>query len=107
MILALCVENDLANLLHVKIHFFTYKTIETVSTYHIPSKIVKHTLPETFSINKQQYMYNIHSIILSEKNTKPIQITRKDLEELQKQMCTKILTIRITNVDDLYRVSFR
>ena len=107
MILALRVENNLENILHVKIKFFTYKTIESESIYQIPSKIVKHTLPETFSINNEKYFYNIHSIILSEKNTTPIQISQKELESVQKEISTNILTIRITNVDNLYRVSFR
>lgn len=107
MIFALRVENNLATLLHVKIQFFTYKTIESVSTYDVPSKITKETLPKTFSINNEKYLYNIHSIILSEKNTTPIQISQKELESVQKQISTNILTIRITNVDNLYRVSFR
>ena len=59
-------------------------------------------LPETFSINKQQYMYNIHSIVLSEKYK-----AHSDAKIWKTQKNVQILTIRITNVDNLYRVSFR
>lgn len=107
MILVLQVENALPHNIQVDVNFFTYKNVEMVTNYHVPSKTVKQTLPEKFDINKEQYFYNIHSINVSEKDMNPIKITRNEMKKVEAMISTHIITLCITSKNNVYRISFR